>query len=262
MNCEELQREISSYVDDALTPAARASCNAHLTRCPACRQRLIDTRTITRGLAHLARPEPPVDLASSIHHALAIEAAAVSSGELTLPAHEIVRRWLRPRLMPYTIGALTSVMLFACMFAAVLPYMRALRGLESGEATTFVRSDWTGPYDVRLPVSPEMYASSRFEFSAQSPSLNPKGALASLAWSRTREITSDDEMVVVADVFSDGNASLADVVMPPRNSRMLDDIQKAFRSSPAFVPASLDHRPQTMRVVLSIQRMDVTEQAF
>ena len=69
-------------------------------------------------------------------------------------------------------------------------------------------------------------------------------------------------MVVVADVFSNGSAALADVVLPPRDRQMIDDVQRAFRSSPAFVPASLDHRPQTMRVVLAIQKMDVREQDF
>ncbi|MEJ7709552.1 MAG: hypothetical protein WKF84_06760 [Pyrinomonadaceae bacterium] len=139
--------------------------------------------------------------------------------------------------------------------------MRTLRRLEIGTANN-VSSEIGGPFDVTLPISPEFYASSRVDFSSQSPSLNPKGALASLAWSRTRELTTDDEMIIVADVFSNGSAVLADVVLPPRNHRMLDDIQAALRSSPAFVPASLDHRPQTMRVVLSIQRMDIREQAF
>ncbi|MEJ7615690.1 MAG: hypothetical protein WKF30_01650 [Pyrinomonadaceae bacterium] len=74
-------------------------------------------------------------------------------------------------------------------------------------------------------------------------------------------MTTDDEMIIVADVFSNGSAVLADVVLPPRNLHARRH-QAAFRSSPAFVPASLDHRPQTMRVVLSIQRMDIHEQAF
>lgn len=257
MNCEELQKELSFYVDDDLSPAARALCDTHLARCPICRHHLAQTRTLVRGLAQLSRPEAPAALPSTIRDALVIESAALSAQQPVPQTHEVVLRWLRPRLMPYTVGAFTSLVLFACLFAALLPYMRVLRELENNTA-----HEVDGPFDVTVPVSPALYASSRTAFSSESPSLNPKGGLASLAWSRTRELTTDDEMIIVADVFSNGSAVLADVVLPPRNRRMIEDIQAAFRSSPAFVPASLDHRPQTMRVVLSIQRMDIHEQAF
>jgi hypothetical protein len=43
---------------------------------------------------------------------------------------------------------------------------------------------------------------------------------------------------------------------------MLDDFQHALRQSPAFVPASFDRRPQTMRVVFVIQKVDVRERNF
>ena len=58
-------------------------------------------------------------------------------------------------------------------------------------------------------------------------------------------------MIVVADVFSDGSASLVDVVQAPRDKRMLDDFESALRQDRAFVPASFDRRPDTMRVVIS-----------
>ena len=70
---------------------------------------------------------------------------------------------------------------------------------------------------------------------------------------------SRDEMVVVADVFSNGAASLTDVMHAPRDRRMLDDFQAALRNNAAFVPASIDGRPDTMRVVFSIQRVEVRD---
>lgn len=267
MTCEELQKEFSPYLDDELGAASRAACDAHLEQCPYCRYQLAETRGMVRSLAGLARPEPPPDLASSIRHALAIEAGVVAR-QPALPFHLFLYRWLRPHIMPYTIGALTSALLFICMSAALLPNMRVLRELENPRAggNAYVINLGTfdaGPYDVTRPLTPENYALRRREFSTESPSLNPRGALASLAWSHSpSHPDDDDEMVVVADVFSNGSAALADVVLPPRDRRMIDDVQRAFRSSPAFVPASLDHRPQTMRVVLAIQKMDVREQDF
>ena len=69
-------------------------------------------------------------------------------------------------------------------------------------------------------------------------------------------------MIVVADVYGNGSASLAEVVAPPRNRRAIDELQDALRQSSAFVPASLDRRPQTMRVVFVLQKMNVPESIY
>jgi hypothetical protein len=71
-----------------------------------------------------------------------------------------------------------------------------------------------------------------------------------------------DDMIVVADVFSNGSASLADVVQAPRDRQMLADFEYALRQSAAFVPASLDRRPDTMRVVFTVQKVDVRDRSF
>jgi hypothetical protein len=69
-------------------------------------------------------------------------------------------------------------------------------------------------------------------------------------------------MLVVADVFSNGSASLVDVVHAPRDRKMLNDFQVALRRDAAFVPASMDRRPDTMRVVFAVQKVDVRERNF
>jgi len=43
---------------------------------------------------------------------------------------------------------------------------------------------------------------------------------------------------------------------------MLDDFEIALRQNAAFVPASLDRRPDTMRVVFTVQKVDVRERNF
>ena len=52
------------------------------------------------------------------------------------------------------------------------------------------------------------------------------------------------------------------MVQPPRNKRMLDDFESALRQDAAFVPASLDGRPDTMRVVFAVQKVDVDDRNF
>ncbi len=245
----------------------RAACDEHLRECPVCRAELAEMRAISRGLATLARPQPPPDLASSINDALAIEAAA-RLRQPVLPLGVRLGRWLRPRLMPYTVGSFASLLLFGVMFNALRPHMRALSeaAVAAREADAasykiiFVGTEGPSIYE---PLAPELFAAQRTPFNGESPSLNPRGALAALTRSQPRGQEEDgDDMIVVADVFSNGRASLADVVQPPRDRRMLDDFQVALRKNAAFVPAYYDRRPETMRVVFVVQKVDVPERNF
>jgi hypothetical protein len=253
MICEETEKSFSSYLDGQLARPARAAVDAHLEVCPVCRRQLERTRLLTRALARLEQPLPPANLATSINNLLLIERAArrqQPSGSLSSQ----FLRWLEPRLMPYAVGALTSVLLFVGVVNGLRSQLRLLRDLtiatqQAALDDSFDKSlfEVTGGYDVTKPV----------------PTINPNGALAALI--RTPSSSSDDDaddMVIYADVFSNGSASLAGVVQPPRNPQLLDEVQEAFRQTPAFVPASLDRRPQTMRVVLSLSKVSVHEGSF
>jgi anti-sigma factor RsiW len=261
MLCEETRSFFSIYLDDVASLPMRAAVDEHLRACPVCRAHLAELRSVRQGLRALSRPAVPQDLAASICEAVAIEAEA----RRLYPRLSIsvrLGRWLEPKLMPYTVGSFASVILFACMFSALRPHFQALH-----EATTQINSFYLvtpGP-SIYDPV--QDYATSRAPFAAQSPSLNPSGALAALTHSYARRQNSEpdqqaDEMLVVADVFSNGSASLAGVVHPPRDRQMLADFEFALRQDAAFVPAAFDRRPDTMRVVFTVQKVDVRERNF
>jgi hypothetical protein len=109
--------------------------------------------------------------------------------------------------------------------------------------------------------SPAAYADTRRGVAGESPSINPRGALVALTKSLVRGEMHDDEVTVVADVFSDGLAQIAEVVEPSRDRRAISELQKALESDPAFapfVPANVDRRSDTpIRVVLKIQNVNV-----
>jgi hypothetical protein len=71
----------------------------------------------------------------------------------------------------------------------------------------------------------------------------------------------DDEVVVVADVFGNGLAQIAEVVEPSRDRRAVAELQKALESDPsyaAFVPSEMENRPESVRVILKFQSVDVS----
>jgi ABC-type multidrug transport system fused ATPase/permease subunit len=233
-----------------------------------CRAQLAELRLLTRGLSQLTRPSPPPALAAAISDALAIEAAALQR-QPHLPFNIRLALWLRPRLMPYTVGSLASIILFVGMLSALRTSMMTFRdwdraSRQSDEAAyRIIDITSEGGYDLTKPVAPDVFAATRAPYAIESPSLNPRGALAALTRSQLHSHEQDDDdMVVVTDVFSNGSASLASVVQAPRDHRMLDEFQAALRQDAAFVPASFDRRPETMRVVFVVQKVKVDEQEF
>jgi hypothetical protein len=268
MTCKESQKAFSPYLDGVLPREASDALDEHLGLCPVCRHQFGETRAVVRALSIVARPAPPAGLAASVSEALTIEGAARGANP-PMPLHERVARWVSPHVMPYAVGALYSMILFVAVFGALRQQLRLLRNLadeqalESGQPYSVTWVDGGGGYDVTRPLSPDLSVAARAPFTSESPTLNPRGALAALTLSPpSARRPDDDDMIVVADVYSNGSASLAEVVAPPRNRHMIDEFQDALRQSPAFVPASLDRRPQTMRVVFVLQKMNVPESSF
>ncbi|HEU4795700.1 MAG TPA: zf-HC2 domain-containing protein [Pyrinomonadaceae bacterium] len=259
MLCEETRQSLSLYLDDCVSLPARVAIDEHLDRCPVCRSEVAELRLLRRRLSLLTPPKPPADLATTISNALAIEAAA-SRQEPKPSLGRRVLNFVEPWVMPYSAGSFASVIMFFLMFTALRPHFVALR-----EAAAQQRSVIDG-YDIYRPVTREGLAAERAPFSIVSPTLDPKGALASLTISYAHPSSNvdgeADDMIVVTDVFYNGAASLVDVVQPPRDKRMLDEFESALRQDAAFVPARLDRRPDTMRVVFAVQKVDVDDRKF
>jgi Putative zinc-finger len=272
MSCNKIQQSLSLYVDDGLTKPEREACYRHLEVCPVCRARLAEIRSLRSSLALLSRPAPPSDLVSSINLAVVAQAAAdrARRNASTLDViNDWALRWLQPRLMRYSFSSFASLIIFAAVFAALRPHMVALHeasvAFEQMQLTNVSVGSPDYGFDINQPISPENYAALRTPFNAESPSLNPRSALAMLAreegsWPLNKE--GDDDLVVVADVFTNGSASLANVMHSPRDHRMLADFAEALQKDAAFVPAALDRRPQTMRVVFSVQRVNVRDRQY
>ena len=267
MNCEEIKELLPLYCDDGLAEEERARCDSHLEVCPVCRSEVAQLRTLRLRLATMQTSSAPTNLVSTIQHAVRAE-VVVQRARRRAPKSEIfvdyISVWLQPRAMRYAFSSVMSILLFSLVFLALRPHMIALHEAAGALNDFAVASNELGNYNIYEPITPSNYAALRKPYNAESPSLNPDGGIAmlNLANNRSRPNESRDEMVVVADVFSNGAASLTDVMHAPRDRRMLDDFQAALRNNAAFVPASIDRRPETMRVVFSIQRVEVRDRNY
>ena len=71
----------------------------------------------------------------------------------------------------------------------------------------------------------------------------------------------DDEVVVVAEVFGNGLARIDEVIEPSRDRQAVRELENALKSdpnyAPPFVPAHLDQRSDTVRVILKIQSVNI-----
>ena len=267
MSCVKFKESLSPYLDGQLPASFRSACDEHLVGCPLCRSELAAARSILRGLRDFAVPAAPAGLADSINRRLMIEAVA----QRRQPRRSLIScilSWVQPRVMPYSVGAFASLLLFVGIIAALRPHIRALHDAElairvSDGRYILANAASEGLYpDITRPVSPRGLAAVRAPFGVESPSLNPRGALAALTMAPSNHREGDDDMVVITDVFTDGRASLADVVQAPRDKKILSEFQDALRENAAFVPASYDQRPQTLRVVFVFQKVDVKERNF
>lgn len=264
MKCSEIQLDLALYADAKLAEGVASCVASHLDTCPVCRAANAEFVEMRSALAQMRRPDAPLYLNTRLKAAAASERRVIRNA--WMPFSGDVREWLTYAVMPYSIGAVTSIvlgvgLLFLLGSSVVRNSQFENGGVEPGGSGVMLAQDRDPWAEATVDgVSPVAFAKSRADVAGESPSMNPNGALVALTRSFVRGSMKDDEVVVVADVFSDGLAQIQEVVEPSRDSRAVDDLQKAFDSDPSFapfVPAKLENRPDSVRVVLRFQRVDV-----
>jgi len=257
MKCSDLQDNLAIYADGYLGEVETSALNGHLTACPVCRERLAEYREIGSALRSMARPTISIAGKEYVRRAVVDEARA--SRRSWLPFTPDIREFIQMRLVPYSIGTVASVTI--CVGFLGLIFSGLLRNGQTPAKEPAMLAANHNPYVPAGDISPADLVRSRFGFADESPSINPQGALVALTRSFVRAgMKSNDEVVVVADVYSDGVAQIAEVVEPSRDRRAVGELERALDSGPdnaPFVPASLEDRPENVRVVLKFQSVDV-----
>lgn len=261
MNCEFIQLDLSLYPDGTLSPGRKAAVDSHLAACPLCRQRLDDIRALRVALGDLQTPTAPAGLSSSVKIAVRTELLRRRNSRTGFIPGQLLD-YLQMRVMPYAVGTAASVVVGLSILWVLL--------IGNAGLTSDLATDRNGTTTLIFPttstpagdsITPSGLAAERLAVSGESPSINPQGALVELTKSLASSHIGDDEVVVIADVFGDGIASVEEVVAPLDDVKTVFELEKALRQDATdapFVPAFLDKRADSVRVVLKIQRVDVS----
>lgn len=263
MKCSDLQSNLALYADGLLDDIENSVLGGHLDACPLCRQRAADYRDMRAALRQMRRPEISVALKNSIKREVRTE-LRIEKHSL-VPVSSGIREWLQMRVMPYGVGVAASLLVAmtftTMMFSGMLKPGNVPIAMQGRDPSVMLAANNT-PFkdqDTSL-ISPSDYAKTRLGLGNESPSVNPQGALIALTKSLVRGGMKDDEVVVVADVFDNGLAQIAEVVEPSRDRKALGELEKALDSDPTyapFIPSTLENRPQSVRVILKFQSVDV-----
>ena len=259
MKCSELQFDLSLYRDGGLDEGKDAAVRSHIDICPLCRQRVSEFNEIGSALRKLSAPEMSSKIRDRIGMAVAEERLA---GKAFRPAPDI-REWLTMRLMPYCVGLAASLVIgfsfLAMMYSGALQPETASSGTSATESG-FLLANNSSPFESEDAITPLQFANTRRGFGPESPSVNPSGTLIELTKSLISGGMNDDEVVVVADVFENGLAQITEVVEPSHSISAVSKLQRALETDPTyspFIPADIDARPRTVRVVFKLQSVSV-----
>lgn len=265
MKCEDLKFNLSIYSDDILTNEERETLETHLAACPLCRQNLAEMQEIRNSLRVMTRPAIPAHVLNKVKTAVAAEIETGNPSPQFYVFNESLGESLRRKLMPFGVGAFATLALAVMLLWSLTPSMNTSPQM----ADTTRESPYSfDPVMVTDPeqrandfeLTPSQYASTRVSVAGESPSVNPQGALVALTKSLMRGEMKDEEVVVVADVFGDGLAQITEVVEPSKNRLAVYELNKALATDPhyaPFVPADLDRRSNSVRVILKIQTVNV-----
>jgi hypothetical protein len=116
MNCEEFSEALSAYLDGELSAEERSTLEAHLERCPRCREELKSLRAVSRLVGTLPQVKASPAFLSALSQGVAIRKRS---------------RWLRPiplfkgDLVPALAAA--AVLLIAVTVVLVLPSVGRFR---------------------------------------------------------------------------------------------------------------------------------------
>jgi len=258
MHCHEVRKHTSEYVDHFLGEAERERFVDHVAFCAECRAHLDATRRVVASLRALPAPVPPGDLFERTVVALDREAEPAMTivtrrhfrlkpefeGSLVHVAGQLLLNY-EFNLIAYGVGLCISFVMFVGLLATIRPLL-SLRPFDAPSAQVYYVNDQQASVlaDARVPG---VYSLPRIS--------NGDGLV---QYASQYEPPDADDLVVVAEVTTDGRGSIVEVLNGPPDNRMVGELASALNRPRTFVPAyATSGRPVPSRVVLGIYKVDI-----
>jgi anti-sigma factor RsiW len=125
VNCAEVKRNSTAYLDGKLTPGDVARLKAHLDVCESCGSMIYQMQSARGRLLALDKPKAPVSLSTELRvlasreRAALIEIGSSRWARLRLRWRMRLEELMRPLTIPATGGLLSSVALFATLALSI-----------------------------------------------------------------------------------------------------------------------------------------------
>ncbi len=261
MNCENLQLNLPLYIDDVLSNDERASIEFHLPSCPLCRQKLSEYKELKNDLRMVARPVIPATLLKSVRSAVAnqLDQPTIYTGTEIEPTFtEKLAHWF----VPYSVGTVVASVFTFVLLSVLLTTKDVTNDIiaqnQTPKDSSILLANSTPDKALKKLSLPPEYE--QISVDGHIPRVNPAGALVALTKSIVRGKMSEEEVVIVANVFSNGAAQINEIVEPPSDDRALLELQKAFKTNPErspFLPVKLEQNSQSMPVIIKLQQVNV-----
>lgn len=257
MECKKFELTASAYVDRQLPEVESAEYRSHLSVCDDCRLHLVEIEQMSLLFRDFEKPETPRELNSYIM----TEARRHANKEINFG--QLMVEWiakLNPRLVAYATGVVLSVFSFGILLSSFKPIsVESLsRGaiMESEQAAIFPvisGSDreyhsYNGlPADEGAPGDEHYY---------QLPRVLDNSALVSFSYIAYKQ-GGNEGMSALVEVDSDGCAKLVDMIDTPKDPFLIEQLWWTL-SNRTFQPATVSGHPVSTRIILLVERMDVS----
>lgn len=251
MECNKFELAASAYIDRQLNENQAVGYREHLLACEGCRLRLAETEAVSRAVRNTEQPAVPRELRGYIM----TEATRRAQKEISLT--ESLFEWLlklNPRPVGYAAGLLFSLLSFASLFSSFRPIPPGLAGSQQA-AAIFPISGSNREYHSYNNLPPDRTSSDTEQY-YQLPRVLENSALVSFSHIAYQK-AGNQGMSALVEVDPEGRGRLVDVLDAPKDPYMIEQLWWSLRDR-TFQPATVSGRPVSTRIILLVEKVDVS----
>ncbi|HXG66689.1 MAG TPA: zf-HC2 domain-containing protein [Blastocatellia bacterium] len=251
MDCKKFEFTASAYLDGESNEHEAREYREHLSFCPLCRERLAETAQVSFMVKTSPLPAIPRGLHRDIMKA--VEQGATSQASLRQRAFEWVLR-LDPRPLAYVTGVVASMLLFAFVLSGTRPIPTSQ--YAPVQALVFpVVTGSEGEFKSYNDLAANPGQAGKDDY-YQLPRVLNNSALVSFSQIAYQKPGSSG-MAALVEVSPDGHAEIVDVLDEQSDPYLVEQLWWSL-GKPTFQPALVEGRPVSTRIVLLVEKVDVS----